>query len=147
VKKARTAKKKIGRPAGRRPLLNLRVDQSLHDRLSHAADAANQTLAAETVRRLNASFSIEDAVGGPAMVHTANMMSAVFYAAGSAAAGRNKPAEDWLDNPECFRAAMMAVMSMLMDLHRGDFAEKSAIYESLKGRAARPFANPRDNSQ
>src|SRR5206468_3122089 len=128
-------------------LLNLRVDQSLHDRLRQAANAANQTLAAETVRRLNASFSTEDALGGPAMVHMANLMSAVFYAAGSRAAGRNKPAEDWLDNPDCFRAAMIAVTSALMDLHRGDLEEKTMIYESLKGRAAVEFANQKDRSK
>jgi hypothetical protein len=56
MKRAKAAKKKIGRPVGRRPLLNLRVDQSLHDRLSQAAAASNRTVAEETVRLLYLSL-------------------------------------------------------------------------------------------
>lgn len=52
-----TATKRIGRPEGRKPLLNLRIEQELLDQLrTAAAEHAQRTIAEETVDRLRRSF-------------------------------------------------------------------------------------------
>jgi hypothetical protein len=53
AKTKRTRKTKIGRPAGRKPLLNLRVDPSLHRRLEQAAAASGRTISEEAVRLMD----------------------------------------------------------------------------------------------
>jgi hypothetical protein len=134
-----------GRPPGRKPLLALRIDQPLYDRLVDASEAAQISLAEETVTRIKRSFTEEAIFGGPEVRHIAILMIVSFYSAGQLAAAANGhsdwSARKWLQDKDCFRSAMISVMSALMDLHSGDLQEKLMIYESLKGRAATRFAN------
>ena len=60
MKKAKSKPAKVGRPAGRKPLLNLRIEQALHDRLKQSSERNGRTLSDEAVRRLEESFSSQN---------------------------------------------------------------------------------------
>jgi hypothetical protein len=59
MKKAKS-KSLIGRPAGRKPMLNLRIEPVLHDRLKQSSEQRGSTLSEETVRRIEHTFDRED---------------------------------------------------------------------------------------
>ena len=58
-----SAKKRIGRPPGRRPVLALRIDQSMYDDIQRTSKEAGRTMAEETIRRLHRYDEYVDGFG------------------------------------------------------------------------------------
>jgi hypothetical protein len=60
-KKAKAKKSKVGRPEGRRPVLAMRIDQALYDKIAKVAATAGRSVAEEAAGRLNLSIIRNDA--------------------------------------------------------------------------------------
>lgn len=138
AKKAKSAKKRIGRPEGRKPLLNLRVDQSLHDRLAAAAASAGRTISEETVSRLARSLGNEE-VFGSELRQVVDMVGAAFWLGGKQAAisGGHKDwaPRDWLQDQDCYRSAFVkAAVTMIECMPVTSPDEKSLALVALHGR-------------
>jgi hypothetical protein len=119
LKRAKPKKKKVGRPAGRRPVLALRIDQSLYDDLSNLSAKSGNTLAEETVRRIGKSFADEEIVGGPDMHRLSLLMATRFWLEASQYAVQHghpdwTPSE-WLRDQNCYRAGALAVAAALIE--------------------------------
>jgi hypothetical protein len=117
---ARAAKKKIGRPAGRKPVLALRVEQEIIDKLSSAAALApgGRTIAEETVRRLQRSFREDEVIGGPEIADLAHTVTALFaFVAKREAIAAGHPewtAKEWLADQECYQSGVVEVCRTLI---------------------------------
>lgn len=120
TKTAKTAKKRIGRPEGRKPLLNLRIEQDLLDKLKDAAAAhpGGRTVAEETVSRLRRSFREDQVIGGPEVADLAHTMTALFaFCAKRAAVAAGHPdwsAKQWLADQVCYQAGTEEVCRTLI---------------------------------
>ena len=139
AKASKTAAKRIGRPTGRKPLLNLRIEQKLLDQLKAAAEQEKRVISEEVIRRLDRSFEVEDLItdtlGGPALRNHALSMLGRFAAAGQEAA-QGRPAQEWLRDPECYRAAVVAVAASLIEPMKGP-NEKAVTLHDLHSRLER----------
>ncbi len=138
MRKAKAVRKRVGRPAGRKPVMALRVDQTLYDRLQAAADASGRTLAEETVRRLFRTLSEEF---GTEMRRVGEMMTSTFWFAGQQAATQsgqiNPTPRDWLQNQYCYRTALVQVATNLIEgMPEATPDEKALVIEDIKGRIA-----------
>lgn len=60
MKRVVKRKATVGRPAGRKPILTLRIDAALLDRLKRSSEKDGRTVTDETVRRLELSFDRQD---------------------------------------------------------------------------------------
>ena len=60
MKKAKSKRPTVGRPPGRKPILTLRIDATLLDRLRRSSEKSDRTVTEETVRRLELSFDRQD---------------------------------------------------------------------------------------
>ena len=103
---------KIGRPAGRKPLLNLRVDPSLHERLAKAASASGRTVSEEAVRLLDYGLQsnslLEQAINltfGPVITGDLMMIGHTMRTT----IGPDGIGSDWRETPEIFDRVAGAV--------------------------------------
>jgi hypothetical protein len=140
MKKAKPAKKKVGRPEGRKPLLNLRVDQSLHDRLTAAAAKAGRTISEETVARIARTFADEEYYDTDARRIGAMMLSAFWFAGHQTAAGdghKDWTTKEWMQDQACYRAGLLKVAVALIDgMPIATPEEKALTIEAIRGRVA-----------
>jgi hypothetical protein len=105
---------RIGRPAGRKPLLNLRVDPSLHQRLAKAAADSGRAMSEEAVRLLDYGLQsrslLEQAINltfGPTI---AGDLMMIGHTMRTAAGGDSVPV-DWCETPEIFDRVAKAVQA------------------------------------
>jgi hypothetical protein len=126
-------RKRIGRPAGRKPLLNLRIDQSLYDDLKVAAEG---TLSEEAVRRLRQSFERDKEFGRWRQL--AHVMVSGFANGGHRRAAETEVPGDWRTNPDCYLFAVRGVLEALVNAAPPglDIETANAVLESAKGRFA-----------
>jgi hypothetical protein len=120
TKKAK--KPKIGRPSGRKPLLNLRIEPSLHDRLKTASAASGRTISEEAVRLIDYGLQsqnlLEQAINlafGPEitgdLMRIGRVMQNAALRATSEAAGPPVDIADWSETPEVFDEVVKAIAS------------------------------------
>jgi hypothetical protein len=113
---------KIGRPSGRKPLLNLRVEPSLHNRLRDAATTSGRTVSEEAVRLIDYGLQsqtlLEQAINlafGPEitgdLMRIGRVMQNAASRATSEAAGAPVDIADWSETPEVFDQVVKAVAS------------------------------------
>lgn len=119
-KTAQSQKTRVGRPEGRKPLLNLRIERDILDQLKAAASQhPGRTVAEETVSRLRRSLSEDEYLSGPEMKGLANIMSSNFaFVAKQTAVADGHPdwkAKEWLADQNCYRAAALHVCFTLLE--------------------------------
>jgi hypothetical protein len=137
---AKKVRPKVGRPTGRKPLLNLRVEQSLHNRLGKAAAVAGHSISEETVRRLNFSFRDEDDFGGPDLRFFAVLIQSTFAHNASQAAREKEGGLDWtpaqwLKDQDCYRSGCLALMVTLFDyMPKATLEQFHLTIEALRAR-------------
>jgi hypothetical protein len=143
------AKTKRGRPpkppaARKRNNLTIRVRDKLKADLEANAAGNQRSLSEEAEFRLERSFSeesfIDHALGGADMRQMAILMISAFSSAGrrgALASGHPEwtPAE-WLQDPYCYKQAMLGALQALAPAHPGELSVDDLIMlmESLKGR-------------
>lgn len=119
MKRAKAKKAKVGRPEGRRPVLALRIDQPIYDKLADAAAAVpGRTVAEETARRITRSFQDEDLLGSPEVRRLTSMVAYTFAAAGEGASHAEHPGgtvTNWQRDPYCYHRAVVAVIESLLN--------------------------------
>jgi len=139
TKKAKIAQRGVGRPEGRKPLLNLRVEQTLHDRLTAAAGKSGRTISEETVSRLTRTFADEEFYGTE-LRRVIDMFAAAFWLGGkqaAASAEKDPTPSEWLQDQECFRAAVVkAAVTMIECMPMATPDEKELTLIALQGRLA-----------
>lgn len=144
--KARKVKKKVGRPAGRRPVLALRVDQGLYDRLSAAAAAhpTPATLAQEATDRLEASFRLRDITTEIFGSDDLRAINIAMFAAFDAGGNLNASDGSWIRNdPDSYREAMVRVIETLVSMAPDGvrLEDVDLLLQSVKGRIATRMIN------
>lgn len=118
-------KKKRGRPSlaadeRKSSILKFRARGDLVRRMSEAAAESGRSVSEEIEHRLDRSFQKEDvfteALGGPALRDiTLGMLIAFRRGAKSAAGNPDWTANDWLNDKDCYRTAMLEVFEHLLD--------------------------------
>ena len=97
--------------------LKTRMREPLRARLEVGAKQRGVSLNTEIVDRLEQSFAKEDAFDGPEMLNMARLMATAFIRGGqNLAHARSHPKwspGQWMNDPECFRAAAHAVAKAL----------------------------------
>lgn len=115
MKKGRPRNKPV--KPGDRVQLSLRVTPSLKHSLDAAASHSGRSQSQEAEFRLERSFSEEGAYGGVEMRGMSLKMAAAFHTAGRATASARGHGEwssaQWINDPECYRVAMFAVVAAL----------------------------------
>ncbi|MGX1323744.1 hypothetical protein AB7M17_007197 [Bradyrhizobium sp. USDA 377] len=139
MKKTKSKPAKVGRPSGRKPLLNLRIEPALHDRLKRSSEQSGRTISEETVRRLEQSFSEETALGGSDMRDLAMMLVSTFAFTGqqyaTANGHRDWTPRDWMADQASFRAALLSLVERLIFAMPDQSKEEVVLtFEALKGR-------------
>lgn len=115
---AKTAKKAMGRPKGRKPLLNLRIEQDLLDQLKAAGEEQDRTVAEETVRRLRLTFSDQEMWGDERTYAVMKSFAAVINALPT------RGGAHWLDDPNTFNSARQAIYTVLDFVDPGQVGKK-----------------------
>lgn len=137
---------KRGRPtkapkAGERVPLGLRVTAEMKRKLDAASERSGRSQSQEAEFRMERSFSEEDAFGGPELRRMAIMMAASFGHAGHMHAGQ-RPAAEWLKDPDAYQAAVIAVVTELLIWMPDAAPERVAmLFEAVKGRVITHFVN------
>lgn len=149
--------RRAGRPTtapkeGEKATLGIRASADLKRRLNEAASqgarGSGRSLSAEAEFRLERSFAEEDALGGAAMKRAGFSMIAALGHAGAQQArslGRSPDPAQWLADPECYRAAMVAVLNALADDFPGGFTPADLDY--LKERVRSHMASRENNRE
>ena len=121
--------------------LKLRLPEPLRAALEAAAAARGVSMNTEAVARLQQTFSEDQAFGGAEMRRLVYLMAANFS---TGARGRAGGRPGWVDDPDGYRAGMMAVVNALL-LGLPDAAEREMLLEleGVKGRVLSHFAQRR----
>jgi hypothetical protein len=108
----KTKQPKVGRPLGRKPLLNLRIEPSLHDSLRRAAVVSGRTVSEEAVRHIDLGLQsttlLEQAINlafGQEITGDLMMIGHIMRDAATRAGG----IADWTEDPEMFDQVAKAV--------------------------------------
>src|SRR5262245_37131858 len=104
--------------------LKTRMREPLRARLEAGAKRRGVSLNTEIVERLEQSFTKEDAFGGgPEILNMARLMAAAFVRGGQEGAyARSQPkwtSADWLNDPDCYQAAVRSVTKALAAVKPG----------------------------
>lgn len=93
--------------------LKARMRESLRAKLERAAAKNKQSLNAEVVARLEASFAKEDAAGGPEILSIVQLMTGAFARGGQRGAQAKQHPEwtaaEWINDPLCYDVARYTV--------------------------------------
>jgi hypothetical protein len=123
-------KRRPGRPTvagkeGEKSVLGIRATATMKRRLQEAADVSGRSLSAEAEYRLERSFSVEDALSGPARPVLLHLISAF--------GGESDPRD-----PEGYRESMMRAVAAMTDRFPGGLspAEWDVIAAGLRRRIA-----------
>lgn len=124
----------------------LRIRQPLRAALEQAANRCGVSMNAEIARRLEATFTEERAFGGAEVARLVHMIGASFAHRGALAArasGRKDWQSDaWVQDPDCYREAMMAAVETILSAHpRISESEMPLLLEGLKSRILTRLAN------
>jgi hypothetical protein len=148
VVEGRIAPIRLGRPPkpptpGERVSLGLKVTAKIKQRIDEEARKSGRTQSQQAELMIERAFEEEDRFGGPAMWPIANMLAFAFLNGGQlrAAAGGHPewtPAE-WLQDPDCYRAAAYAVgFALNLPLPtKAPMSDPAAVHELLTGMVAR----------
>jgi hypothetical protein len=111
---------KIGRPTRaprrgeRRVPLGLSVTADVKRRLDGAAAKHGRSQSQEAERRLEQSFSLDDAYGGEELRDVATLMAATFAHHGRLAARGNSPPSEWLHDRFIYQDCIKAIVETLL---------------------------------
>jgi hypothetical protein len=114
--------------------LKLRFSEGLRRRLASAAERNQQSMNAEIVARLEASFSRDDAFGGPELHQIATLMAATFINAGKVQAGPGVSSEKWVHDAAIRLHAAFCVPDALLIGMATDDPKIQEIIETELGR-------------
>src|ERR1017187_998950 len=109
VKVKGTKQTRIGRPSGRKPLLNLRVDASLHKRLGQAAAAAGRTISEEAVRLMDYGLQSQSLLEQAIKLAFGNEITGDLMMIGHIMKTEAQSDTDWCETPEKFDRVAAAV--------------------------------------
>jgi hypothetical protein len=137
-------KARKARTAGKRHPLNMRTTKEIRDRLERAAATAGRSLAQEVEHRLDRSFVDDGGFGSLELKRFAVLMAVAFDTAGSLHAPQGAQIQEWIRNPDCYRAAMFGVIeALLIGMPEATPDDVILQFESLKGRLMSRFLNQR----
>jgi Arc-like DNA binding domain len=123
-----------------RPIMT-RIPERLRRRLERAAQHNDRSMNAEISFRLEKSFSIDDAFGGPELRQIATLMAASFNYAGWVSSGGKAPG-DWIKDPINYGSAIVGtVKALLIGLPNATPADVALLFERVRMQVATEFAN------
>jgi hypothetical protein len=143
--------KKDASIAKRHPL-SMRTTLDIKRRLERAAATNGRSIAQEVENRLERSFVYDEALTSPEIRDAVLRMAAAFSIAGSGSAmGKGLGGlGEWLNDADCYRAAMFSVLDALL-MGSPDMSPEAIklSLEALKSRAFTRFASQRskDNAR
>ena len=111
--------------------LKVRMKEPLRAALEEASERRGVSMNAEIVQRLERSFTEEESLGGPGMRRLAYSMIVAFTRAGRLRAGGK---ENWIDDPDCYRAGVFGVVDALLIGMNVPPQEVDLAIESLRGK-------------
>jgi hypothetical protein len=156
VVEGRIAPIRLGRPPkaptpGERVSLGLKVTPEIKRRLDDEARKHGRTQSQQAELMIERAFAEEDRLGGAPMLGVAHMLIGAFLNGGqrgAAASGHPEwtPAE-WLNDPDCYRAAAYAVgFALNLPLPtRAEMSDRGALHELLTGMIARGVGEKGDD--
>jgi hypothetical protein len=107
-----------GAKGGKLHPLNMRTTREVREWIERSAAASGRSLSAEVEARLERSFVEDKIFGGHRIGPLTQLMAMQFSTAAMIKAfskGLWRPQDDaWLDDPECYRAGMLAVVDFLV---------------------------------
>jgi hypothetical protein len=108
--------------------LKARMREPIRAELEASAKRRGVSLNAELVDRVEKSFAEEDAFGGPEIANMARLMAAAFLRGGQAGAHASRHPKwsvaRWINDPNCYQAAVAAVVNALHAMQPGQSGAK-----------------------
>jgi predicted transcriptional regulator len=135
--------KRLGRPPkeatpGKRVSLGLKVTPEIKQRIDEEARRTGRTQSQQAELMIERSFAQEEAFGVAGLRQLAILMASAFWSAGRLrAAGK----EQWIDDPDCYRAGLRGVLeALLIGLPGGTLKEMLLELEGAAGTIQSHFA-------
>jgi hypothetical protein len=123
------------------PVIAGRVSESLHQKIKQAAKRSGASMSDELARLAGLALQWEAALGSPELHRIAILMAATFAHAGKISAG-GKPANEWVNDPTAYEAAVVATMkALLIGLPNATSDDVALLFERLRSRVAGEFLN------
>lgn len=131
--------KKVGRPAGRNPVIAVRVEPPLQAEIAADAKAAERTMAAEIDGLLRIALSRRKSLPpSSAAAQAIDAATLAFSMTGERYARDNKVAGDWWTDLESRRhAAIAACLALITQFVSSDPDEQDTTAEAIRGRVWR----------